>query len=89
MTRRAPSDDHIDAARSRLGDLSGLAARTHAAELRILEEAERRREAVQSDLDKLKPRAIGDTSAGDEYQRLLVERGQLDIIIAKAREATK
>lgn len=81
-------DAHIDAARSRLVDLTGLAARTHAAEQRILERAEARHAEVVQELDRLRPRAVADRGAGDEYQRLLVERGQLEVIIAKSREAS-
>jgi hypothetical protein len=77
-------DQHIEAARRRLGHLAGLEARTAETERTILAAAESRLEAVDRDLRRLQPRAILDDDAGDQYQALTEERGQLMGIIAQA-----
>ena len=79
-------DGHIAAAQRRLVHLGGLAERTAAAERAILAQAEKRRGEVVAQLDQLRGRALADQRAGDEYSRLMEERGQLDIIIGQARE---
>lgn len=84
---REPSSAHLDAARARLADLGGLSAHTADTERRILEAAEHRLEAVQADLDKLRPRVNLDDDAADRYSALVLERGQLSTVIAQSREA--
>jgi hypothetical protein len=79
-----PDTRHIDAARRRLGHLQGLADRTEQAERAILAGAQSRLDAVDADLRRLAPRAILDQSAGEQYQILLTERGQLMTIISQA-----
>ena len=79
-------DGHISAAKSRLVHLGGLAGKTDAAERAILARATERREEVSAEIGKLAGRALADQRAGDDYTRLMEERGQLDIIIASARE---
>lgn len=80
-----PADRHIEAARRRLGHLAGLAEQTAQTEQAILDAAQSRLDAVNLDLDRLQPRAILDQEAGEQYQALTQERGQLLGIIAQAR----
>jgi hypothetical protein len=79
-------DQHIAAARTRLTHLAGLAARTDAAELKILEAAEDRRAAISADIEKLRPRVNLDDEAGDKYMALITERGQLDTVAGRSRQ---
>ena len=74
-----------DEIRSRLGDLSALAAKTQATERRILEQAERRLDQIAGRLEEIKPRVLLDESLSDEYQRLILERGKLGLVVAQAR----
>jgi 2-phospho-L-lactate guanylyltransferase (CobY/MobA/RfbA family) len=78
---------HIQATRTRLAHLGGLSAKSDAADKAILHAAEQRLAVVDSDLAKLSPRAIADAAAGDAYQRLTLERGQLVTVIARAQAA--
>jgi hypothetical protein len=80
----SPPDRHIDAARRRLGHLAGLAAKTEAAEKQILASAQSRLEAVDRDLNRLRPRAVVDDDAGEQFETLTRERGQLQNIIAQS-----
>ncbi|WP_431860155.1 hypothetical protein [Azospirillum sp.] len=84
MSKRQPQ--HIEAAKRRLVHLAGLAEKTAETERRILAAAEERLAAVCADLDKLRPRALTDQDAGEQYQALTLERGQLETVIARARE---
>lgn len=74
-----------DEIRSKLGDLSALAAKTEATERRILENAEKRLAVIADRLDEIRPRVLLDESLSDEYQRLILERGKLGIVVAQAR----
>ena len=74
-----------DQIRSRIADLSALAAKTQATERRILEQAELRLEQIAGRLEEIKPRVLLDESLSDEYQRLILERGKLGIVVAQAR----
>jgi hypothetical protein len=74
-----------DQIRSRIADLSALAAKTQATERRILERAERRLEQIAGRLEEIKPRVLLDESLSDEYQRLILERGKLGLVVAQAR----
>ena len=80
-------DQHIEAAKRRLAHLAGLGAITQQTERRILDAATERLGVVQGDLDRLRPRAIADGAAGDDYQRLTLEAGQLHTVIANAQQA--
>lgn len=80
-----PSQPHRAAAAKRLAHLGGLAARTDAAERRILDAAEDRLRIVRAELDQLRPRALADDAAAERYQALTLESGQLDTVIANAR----
>jgi hypothetical protein len=81
-----PSDKHLPAARTRLGHLASLSEKTEATERRILAAAEDRLAAVEKDLATLQPRVHLDVDAGDRYQALTAEKGQLTIVIARARQ---
>jgi hypothetical protein len=85
MSKSSGSDRHIEAAKMRLAHLGGLAAKTAADERRILDAAEARLHEVDGQLTQLRPRAVADAAAGDAYERLTMERGQLQIVIAQAQ----
>lgn len=55
-----------------------------ASERHILAAAQDRLQHVQKELGALKPRAVLDDAAGDRYQALILERGQLEQVIALA-----
>ena len=74
-----------DQIRSRIADLSALPAKTQAPERRILEQPERRLEQIAGRLEEIKPRVLLDESLSDEYQRLILERGKLGLVVAQAR----
>lgn len=75
-------------ARAHLGELAGLASKTEAAERRILETAEKRLGIVQGDIEAAQPGIeSADEAAQDRYLASVTERGQLHIVIAKARQA--
>lgn len=77
---------HMDNVRSSLGDLAGLAAKTEGAERNILVAAVKRLAAVQKELQRLAPGVEGaPQSDQDRYLALTAERGQLDVVISKAR----
>jgi len=78
---------HIAQTRTHLGRLHGLAAKTEAAERRILERAEARIEEVNGLIDRARPGAeVAPDAAQDRYLALVEERGQLNTVIAKARQ---
>ena len=78
------ADKHIAAAKTRLAHLSGLQDRTAQAEQRIHDAAVARRVDVDSDLNRLRPRVHLAGDAAEQYQALILERGQLDTVIANA-----
>lgn len=79
---------HLEKTRAHLGELAGLAAKTEAAERRILERAEKRLVQVQAEIEKAAPGAQHADDAGQQqYLDLVAERGQLHVVIAKARAA--
>lgn len=67
-----------------MGDLARLQRQTDASEKAIRAGAQSRLDAVNADLNRLRPRAITDDDAGAEYQTLIEERGQLMGIIAQS-----
>lgn len=77
---------HIENTRAGLGELAGLGAKTEAAERRILENAEIRLIEVQRKLAKIKGAEFGPPEQQDAYNELIKERGQLNVVIAKAKE---
>lgn len=79
---------HISNTRGQLGDLHGLAAKTEAAERRILEQATRRLDEVNAAIERARPGVeSAPENAQDRYLGLVQERGQLNVVIAKARKA--
>lgn len=81
------SDKHLAAAGRRLGHLAGLAERSEQAERNILTAAERRLADIHADVAKLRPRALTDSSAGELYTNLIAEKGQVELVIARAKRA--
>lgn len=75
----------LDHMRSRLADLHGMAQQTAAVEKRLLEHSQHRLNDVMADMDKLRPRVAADPAAADAYQRLVIEFGRLQQVIANAR----
>ena len=86
-TATRTAEQHIDAAKRRLAHLGGLSARTAETERRILAAASERLSAVEADIATLRPRALIDHAAGDRYQALALERGQIETVIGRARAA--
>ena len=79
---------HIERAQQSLGELGALSAKTEAAERRILERAEQRREEVQAAIDRARTGVeCAPDSSQDRYLALIEERGRLDTVISRAREA--
>ena len=77
---------HIDKYRGDLSDLHGMAAKTEAAERNILAAAEKRHAAVVAEIDHLQPGVEGGSpEVHDKYLELVSERGQLEIVLSKAR----
>lgn len=66
-----------------LADLASQGANADRSAGEIERTAETRREAVNKRLDLLRGSAIFDVTASDEYQALIAERGQLDMVLAK------
>lgn len=75
---------HVDDTHRKLGELASMAQQTEAAERQILARATERLEEVQSELTKAGPDAM--TGGGDKYMQLIAERGQLQQVIAQARQ---
>lgn len=70
--------------RRQLGELGAMAAKTEAAERRILEHAEKMLAEVESKIETARSQAI---KSPDDYMQLVEERGRLQQIIAQAHEA--
>lgn len=78
---------HIENTRSKLGELSALSDKTEQTERNILAQAEKRLPEVQAAIDKMQAGIDGaDDAEQDKYQELIAERGQLQIVIAKAKK---
>lgn len=79
---------HIERTQEHIGELAGLADRTERTERRILEQAEKRHSEVMTAIERARP---GIEAAPDDaqqrYQDLVAERGQLEIVIARAKQA--
>lgn len=74
--------------RAGLSDLAGLAGKTESAERKILAAAEKRLAAVQAELERARPGVeASPEKAQDRYLELVKERGQLELVISKARQA--
>jgi hypothetical protein len=78
---------HMEKVRGSLGDLAGLAGKTEAAERNIFKAATRRLDTVLAEIERAHTGIEAATDASqDRYLALLEERGQLQIVIAKARK---
>ena len=81
---------HIANTRDQLGELHGLAAETEAAERCILTQAVSRLEQVNAMIERQRPGIEAAPQASqDRYTALITERGQLQTIITKARDALR
>lgn len=79
---------HLARARSQLGELHGLASKTERAEHRILKQAERRHAEVTAAIERARPGIEAAPDAAQQrYLDLVSERAQLDIVMARARQA--
>lgn len=79
---------HMERTRDQLGELAGLADRTERTERRILEQAEKRLAEVQASMERARPGIEAAPDAAQQrYTDLVAERGQLELVIARAREA--
>ncbi len=76
-------DTSIKDTRAHLGELAHLSAKTEAAERRILDLAEKRLTALEGEMREARGGAL--TGDGDRYAQLVMERGQLQQVIARAR----
>lgn len=78
---------HMENVRASLTDLGGLAAKTEAAEKNILKASLKRLNVVQAELERAR---VGIEAAPekdqDRYLALVAERGQLELVISKARK---
>jgi 4-diphosphocytidyl-2C-methyl-D-erythritol kinase len=75
---------HIDDTHRKLGELAVMAQQTEAAERKILARATQRLDEVQAELKEAGSHAL--TGGGDKYMALVQERGQLQQVIAQARQ---
>lgn len=79
---------HIANTRQQLGDLHNLAKTTEASERSILARAEKRLNEVTAMLERQRPGIeAAPEAAQDRYTELVNERGQLQVVIARARQA--
>lgn len=78
---------HMDKARAHLGELHDLATKTEHTERNILAAAEKRHAEVCKAIERARPGAeVASDSAQQRYTDLVAERGQLDVVIARARK---
>lgn len=71
-----------------LSDLQALGAKTEQAERSILEQATRMLDDLSGQIKAAQDAAkLGDAEAEARYQKLVLDRGKLNITIARAREA--
>jgi hypothetical protein len=75
---------HINTTHKQLGELAAMSRQTEDAERRILARATERLGEVQAELSAAGPKAL--TGGGDKYMELVKERGQLQQVIAQARQ---
>lgn len=79
---------HMDRARQGLGELGALSSKTEAAERRILASAEHRHAELVAQIERARPGVEAASDAAQQrYLDLVTERGQVEVVIAKARAA--
>lgn len=72
--------------KSHLGELGALSAQTQKMEQKILQSAQKRLSVVEKSIEPARVAALsGVAEAEDKYQSLILERGQLHIVISKAQ----
>lgn len=79
-------ETHIKNTRRHLGELGAMSAQNEAAERKILERAEAMLTDVQKKIEAGRPKAVTDGDGGQTYQDLILERGRLQQVIAKAKQ---
>ncbi len=62
-----------------------MGAKTTRAGSAIASAAAERREVVEARIGELRSKFLTDSAAAEEYQTLVLERGQLDIVLGSAR----
>lgn len=77
-----------DSLRQNLSDLAGQQAKAAASGGKIHDSARVRLGVVQARMEELRPKALTDQAAADEYQALTEETGRLNIVLGQARTAT-
>ena len=82
-------DRAITAVRRRSVQLEALRHRVDATERKIREASEDRLARVNSDIEKLRSRAVTDEEVARRYQDLIEERGRLQLVIGQSREILK
>jgi hypothetical protein len=75
---------HIDSTHKQLGELAAMSRQTEEAERQILARATERLGDVQSKLAAAGAKAL--IGGGNKYMALVKERGQLQQVIAQARQ---
>lgn len=75
---------HVDDTHRKLGELAAMSRQTQDAEKQILARATERLEQVQTELKDAGAAAL--TGGGEKYMELIAERGQLQQVIAQARQ---
>lgn len=79
---------HIDNTQRQLGELGAMAQQTEAMERRILSIAEGRLDEIEGQIPGARMSAMtGDDAAKDKYTGMIEERGRLNQVIARARNA--
>lgn len=81
MTRK-PKMLKTDDVRSGLVSAAAGAEQVNEDDAKIRAAAEKRHAAVQADLDELRSRVDADPDAAAHYQKLIAERGRLNIVLA-------
>lgn len=72
-----PLKKHRTRIHNRLLDIARQSARCDAADESIRKAAEQRLAKVEKLIAELRPKALADDKAGEQYQALILERGQL------------
>lgn len=77
----------MDTIRRHLTELSAMAAKTEAAERRILAQAQRHLSEVEARIKKLRsPAMVPGAAEAEEYQQAIMDRGRLNQVIAQAEK---
>lgn len=77
-----PYAKHRATIHNRLLDIARQSARCDAADEAIRKAAEQRLAKVEQLIKELRPKALADDKAGEQYQALILERGQLRQVLS-------